>query len=71
MVAKVAQSTLSSVQSVKITFILFQCHRSTDNSSNFYFLSCREKAHDKREFSSENSKHRRESRSATRYVEPD
>ena len=31
----------------------------------FIFLSCREKAHDKKEFTRENSKPRRESRIAT------
>ena len=36
----------------------------------FVFSSYREKAHDSREFSLENSKPRRESRITTRYIEP-
>ena len=35
---KVAQSTKFSVQRVKITFILFKCHRSIDNSNHFYLF---------------------------------
>ena len=42
------------VQSVKITFILFKYHRSIDNSIDFIFFSCCEKAHDNREFNREN-----------------
>ena len=67
---KGTESPYISVQSVEITFILFTCHRSTDNSNDFYSFSCREKAHNNRKFSHENSKHRRELRIATRYVEP-
>ena len=44
------------VQCVKLTFMLFKCHRSPYNWYDFYFLSCCEKAHDKREFSRENLK---------------
>ena len=40
--------------SVTITFILFNCHRSTDNSIDFYLYFCCEKDHDNKEFSSEN-----------------
>ena len=36
----------------------------------FFFLSCREKAHDKKEFSREDSKPRRESRITTHQIEP-
>ena len=50
-----------SVQSVKITFVLFKCHKFIGNSMIFIFLSCRKKAHDNKEFSRENSKPRRES----------
>ena len=36
-----------SVQSVMITFIfLSKCQRPIDNSNDFYFLPCREKAHE-------------------------
>ena len=44
--------------------VLFKCHRSIDNSF-FIFLSCREKAHDNKEFSCENSKPCLESRIMT------
>ena len=48
---------------VKITYILFICHRSIDNSNGFCFLLFyREKFHDSKEFSREISKLRRESR---------
>ena len=38
---------------VKITFtlLLHKCHRSIDNSNDFSFLSCHEKAHDNKKFS--------------------
>ena len=36
---------------VKITFTLLKCHRSIDNSNDFSFLSCHEKAHDNKKFS--------------------
>ena len=39
-----------------MTYILFKCHRSTDNPITFIFLSCREKAHDNNKSSRENSK---------------
>ena len=35
---------------------IFQCQRSTDNSNDFYDLSCHEKAHDNEKRSCENSK---------------
>ena len=47
------QSTQFSIQSVKMTFISFKCHRSIDNSNDFIFLSCHEKAHENKEFSCE------------------
>ena len=55
---KGTQSTQLSVQSLQIKFVLFKCHRSLI----FIFLSCREKAHDIKEFSRENSNPRHESR---------
>ena len=43
-------------QCVKITFILFKCHRFIDNFNDFYLFSpSHEKAHDNREFSHEMS----------------
>ena len=35
---KITQLLLLSVQSVEITFILFKCHRSIDNSIDFYLF---------------------------------
>ena len=58
-----------SVQSVKITFMLFKSHRSIDIPIDF-FLSCHEKAHDNKEFSHENLKPCRESRITTHQVKP-
>ena len=45
---------------VNITYTLFECHRSIDNSNCFYFLCYREKFHGSKEFSQENSKPRHE-----------
>ena len=43
--------------------MLFKCHKSIGNSNGFFsFLSCREKAHDNKEFGREVSKLRCESR---------
>ena len=54
------------VQSVKITFILnFYIPDPTDSSNDFFFLSCREKTHDNKEFIGENSKPRHELRIKT------
>ena len=53
-----------------ITFIIFKCHRSIDNFIDFYFFSCRKKAHDNKEFSRGNSKPRNESGVTTRPVKP-
>ena len=36
------------------SLILIKCHISIDNSNAFFFLSCREKAHDNKEFGREN-----------------
>ena len=36
---KGTQAPLFSIQSVKVTFKLFKCHRSIDNSIGFIFLS--------------------------------
>ena len=52
-----------------MTYILFRCHRSIDNPMIFMFLSCREKAHNKKS-SRENSKPCRKSQITTRSVEP-
>ena len=35
---KGTQSTQFSIQSVKITFILYKCHRFIDNASDFYLF---------------------------------
>ena len=55
----------SSVLSVKITFILFKCHRFINNSNDSNFLSCHEEAHDNKEFGQENSKPPHESQIMT------
>ena len=60
------QSPMFSNQSVKVTFKLFKCHRSIDNSIGSIFLSCRERVHDNKEFSHENSKPCCESQILTR-----
>ena len=59
--------TTFSFQSVKIAFVLINV---ADSNLIFTFLSCREKAHDNKDFSCENSTPHRESRITTRYVEP-
>ena len=53
---KGTRSQLFSLQSVKITFILFNCHRSLIIPLIFIFLSCGENTHDNKEFSHENAK---------------
>ena len=50
------QSPMFSNQSVKVTFKLFKCHRSINNSIGFIFLCCLERVHDNKEFTHENSK---------------
>ena len=62
---KGTQSTYFSVQSVKITFILFKYQRCIDNSSHFYLLSCHEKANENEELICENAKPGCESQIAT------
>ena len=53
-----------------MTYILFRCHRSIDNPMIFMFLFCREKAHNNKKSSLENSKPCRKSQITTRSVEP-
>ena len=48
--ARKRDTTWFSVKSVKITFIVFKCHRPIDNSSDFTCLFCREKACDNKKF---------------------
>ena len=51
---------------VKITFMLFEYHRSIDKSIDFFIsLCCRKKVHDNKEFSRVNSKPCGESRITT------
>ena len=52
-----------SAQIIMITFILFQCLGTIDNS--IHFICCRGKAHDDKELGRENSKPPRESRIMT------
>ena len=62
---KGTRSQLFSLQSVKITLILFKSHRSLIIPLIFIFLSCGENAHDNKEFSRENAKPCCESRIRT------
>ena len=59
-------TTKISVQSVKIIFILFRCHRSTDNWIDLYLFILPWKSSKYQRFGRENSKPRRKLRVTTR-----
>ena len=52
------------------TFMSFKCHRSIDNSIDFYHFTCREKAHDNKEFNDKSSKPCCKSQITTHLVKP-